>query len=283
MISAHQQTRKHFSIGFLLLFFALCAVSASAEDRLDVSSETQVSPNGKVHISLHLKNISGQPLYSIHPMFHFHHSMEMGNMIDQMQPGESLTINNDRHPPVVLAGRYPLVVLFHYQTEPNQNESILQTYTGSFHHKEPVESVVGGNIEFVQEGENSKLKIHLNNQSNSLKNVRLMLILPPGLQADKFPGMMTFTLHGGENVYFETGVQHTQSFRSLTGYYPIHLLLEYGEFLKHYTSEIQSSVYFNPIFDLHEHWPHLIAIIFFAIGLALVYKRRNSNLQPESI
>ena len=200
-----------------------------------------------------------------------------------MQPGESVTIDNDRHPPVVLSGRYPLVVLLHYQTEPKQKESILQTYTGSFHHKEPVESVVGGNMEFVQEGEISKLKIHLNNQSNSLKNVRLMLILPPGLQADKFPGMMTFTLHGGENVYFETGVQHTQSFRSLTGYYPIHLLLEYGEFLKHYTSEIQSSVYFNPIFDLHQHWPHLIAMILFATGLALVYKRRISNLQPKSI
>ncbi len=285
-MNERRQTKTQLPIQRVLvlwvLIFALFNAPANAEDGLDISAETQVSATGAVLINLTLKNISGQPLYSIHPMFHFHHSMEMGGMIEHLPAGESVTITNDRHPPVVLAGRYPLVVLLHYQTEPKQKESLLQTFTGSFHHKEPVQSVVAGDIEFVQEGESSKLKIHLNNQSNSLKNVRLMLILPPGLQADKFPGMMTFTLHGGGNVYFETDVQQNDSFRSLTGYYPIHLLLEYGEYLKHYTGEIQSSVYFTPIFDLHQHWPHLFAMILFATGLALFYKKRAGKAAPPA-
>lgn len=258
---------------FLMLF--LFVSPAKAQEGLDINSETSVSPSGEVRIVLNLKNISGQTLYSIHPMFHFHHTMEMGTMIKQLPAGESVKISTDRHPPVLLAGRYPLVVLLRYRTD--NDENILQTYTGSFHHKEALESVIDGEMEFEQEGEDARLKIHLNNHSNSMKNVRLMLILPPGLEADKFPGMMTLTLHSGEEVYFETDVQQNKSFQSLNGYYPIHLLLEYGEFLKHYTSEIQSNAYFNARFNLNRHWPHLFAMILFASGMLLFYRKRTIN------
>ncbi|QPJ65532.1 MAG: hypothetical protein G3M78_09050 [Candidatus Nitrohelix vancouverensis] len=250
------------------------STTAFADEALTLATETTVSQDGAVHISLTVTNSSGSPVYHVHPMFHFHHAMVMGGMIHKLDPGESVLIENDEHPPVLRAGNYPLVVMAQYKAGMNDSASLVQTHTSSFYYQESLISQVLGAIEYVRESGEGKLRIFLNNQSGSLKNVRLMLLLPPGLVAQEFQEMKGFTLRGGERVSFETPILETQAASLMNGNYPVYLLVEYAEMLKHYSQEIQGEVYFPPIFNFKQHWPHLLAIVLLGSALGLYYNFR---------
>ncbi|SVE29193.1 uncharacterized protein METZ01_LOCUS482047, partial [marine metagenome] len=160
----------------------------AAERPLEVSTETIVAENGIVRILLSLKNPSREPLYNVHPMFHFHHTMAMMPKIMRLEPGQGITMENTDHPPVVRDGRYPLVAMVQYQKNKQKGKYLSQIHTDSFYYNDPVESVIEGKIDSVAEEGVSLLKVWLRNTSSSFKNVRLMLLLPPGLIAEKFQG-----------------------------------------------------------------------------------------------
>ncbi len=244
----------------------------AGEPPLQLSTKSQVDESGAVTVFLTLKNTADEPLFHIHPMFHFHHTNAMMPMIAKMQPGETVTLKNTKHPPVVRAGRYPLVAMAHYNTERTQSVPLTALHTDSFYYQEPVDSEVSGKIESVVASTGSFLKVLLENHSAALKNVRMMLLLPPGVNAESFKGMMGFTLRGGESKYFEVPLQ--RSAESPDGSYPVHLMIEYGEMLKHYTGEIRGKIQFGPLMDAQTLALHSLAIALMSLGLYFAYKRK---------
>ena len=66
----------------------------AGEIPLELSTRSQVSHDGHVALSLTLKNPNSQPLFYIHPMFHFHHTMSRMPMIHRLNPGQSVTLEN---------------------------------------------------------------------------------------------------------------------------------------------------------------------------------------------
>ncbi|PIQ97143.1 MAG: hypothetical protein COV67_05815 [Nitrospinae bacterium CG11_big_fil_rev_8_21_14_0_20_56_8] len=266
------------------LTFALClawSFTAWAEtDPLSISTRTHVDENGAVSVVLQLKNDSGRPIYHLHPMFHFHHSMAMMGMIPKLDPGEAVTLVNNEHPPVMRVGRYPLVVMMRYALRPEGGESLSQIHTGSFYFNEPVESAIVGEIDSRSGAEAPFLKVFLRNDSDSLKNVQMMLLLPPGLVGEGFNGMMGFTLRGGEEKYFEVPVKKESGAESLAGSFPVHLMIEYGEMLKHYSGELRGTVFMSPVWDPRAQWPHLVMIAILGLLLFVAWRRTRVLLPP---
>jgi len=256
---------------FLFAVLHLPQYVYAGEAPLQLSTQSQVDESGQVTVFLTLKNTAGEPLHHIHPMFHFHHTNAMMPMIAKMQPGEMVTLKNTNHPPVVRAGRYPLVAMAHYKTELQQKVPLTALHTDSFYFQEPVDSEVGGTIESVVQSTGSFLKVLLENRSAALKNVRMMLLLPPGVNAESFKGMMGFTLRGGEKKYFEVPLQ--RSAESPDGSYPVHLMIEYGEMLKHYTGEIRGKIQFGPLMAPKTLALHSLAIALMSLGLYFAYKK----------
>ena len=244
----------------------------AGENSLQVSTKSQVDERGGVTVFLALKNTGSRPLFEIHPMFHFHHTNSMLAMIPKLEPGKTVVLENKEHPPVVRVGRYPLVVMAHYKNHREQSVPFTALHTDSFYYREPVVSAVEGKIESVVESRGSFLKVLLQNNSSALKNVRMMLFLPPGVVAEKFKGMMGFTLRGGEKKYFEVPVQRTS--KSSDGSYPVHLMVEYGEKLKHYTGDIRGKIQFGSALDSATLWLHVAVILVMSLGLYLVYWRK---------
>lgn len=173
---------------------------------------------------------------------------------------------------MVRVGRYPLVVMTHYKKNKEQSVPFTALHTDSFYYREPVVSAVEGNIESVVESKGSFLKVLLQNNSSALKNVRMMLLLPPGVIADKFKGMMGITLRSGEKKYFEVPVQ--RSAESPDGSYPVHLMIEYGERLKHFTGDIRGKIQFGPVMDFATLGFHMAVIAVMSLGLYLTYRRK---------
>lgn len=239
---------------------------------LEVSTESQVDEMGGVTVFLTLKNTGNKPLFEIHPMFHFHHTNSMMPMIPQLEPGKTVVLENNDHPPVIRAGRYPLVVMAHYKNNREAQVPVSVLHTDSFFYQEPVVSAVDGRIESVVEPKGSFLKVLLQNNSSALKNVRMMLLLPPGVIAEKFKGMMGLTLRSGEKKYFEVPVQ--RSAQSLDGSYPVHLMIEYGETLKHFSGDIRGKIQFGSVLDSRTFGVHSAVIALMSLMLYLAYRMK---------
>ena len=73
--------------------------------------------------------------------------------------------------------------------------------------REQVESAINGKISTTLNGDESLLDIFLKNNSGSFKNIRLMLLLPPGLVADELVQMMGVTIRGGQEKNIKVAVK----------------------------------------------------------------------------
>lgn len=242
------------------------------ESPLSISTQSQVEESGSVNIILTLKNLSTKPLFHVQPMIHFHHSQSMMTKIYRLEPGQHITLENSEHPPVLRSGRYPLIVMASYKESSKAESSFSRIHTDSFFFREPVVSVIDGKIGASVTSGGSFLRVLLKNKSASLKNIRLMLLLPPGLIAEKFKGMMGLTMRGGEEKYFEVPVRRLEG--SPEGNYPVHLTIEYGEMLKHYTGEVRGEIQFDPIWNSAKLLPHYSIMAVMALALLLYYRRK---------
>lgn len=240
---------------------------------LEVSIQNQVDDSGNVKLALTLTNSGSDPVYHVHPMFHFHHSMSMMSKIMRLDPGQSITLENDQHPPVMRVGRYPLTAMVEYWTHPNSGTQQSVLATDSFVFKESVVSKVEGSLESATASDSSILKVFLQNRSQSLKNLRMMLLLPPGLKTRDFSGMMGFTLRGGEEKNFEVRVFRQENLGQ--DRFPVRLMIEYGEMLKHYSGEINGTVRFSPSWYSAKYMPHFTALTFMVLLLLGYYFRIN--------
>lgn len=259
---------------FLLLFLMTLVPSRlfAGEGLLQMSTVTVVDEQGRVQIALTLKNPKNHHLYSIHPMFHFHHSKSMMSMIPRLAPGESVTLSNTDHPAVIREGRYPLVAMARYRISPNEEPSTTQIHMDSFYFGEKGESVIEGRIETSVSGDQSLLQVFLNNTSASFKNVQMMLLLPPELVAENFKGIMGMNLRPGEKKYFE--VPLTKLAGKPDRDYPVHLMLEYGEVLKHFSGEIPGKVVFGAAWQEGSAMGQLAGLAALGIFIFSAYRNR---------
>ena len=265
---------------FVVLAGIVPAGHAQAEP-LDVSIQSEVDDAGNVKLALTLKNLGSRPVYHIHPMFHFHHSMSTMSKIMRLNPGQSIALENDRHPPVMLVGRYPLTAMVEYWTLPDGGIKQSVLATDSFFFKEPVESKVEGSLEATTNSEFSILKVLLQNRSESFKNIRMTLLLPPGLETEEFKEMMGFTLRGGDEKNFTVRVFRSEDYEQ--DRFPVRLMIEYGEMLKHYSREINGTIRFSPGWYSMEYWPHFTALALIVLVLLGYYYRASLKISPEKI
>ncbi|QPJ63065.1 MAG: hypothetical protein G3M70_14750 [Candidatus Nitronauta litoralis] len=256
------------------LLFILIPVVASAQvsDPLNISIEAKVNQEGKVGISLTLKNEGSTPLFHIHPMLHFHHTMTMLDGIHRLDAGDSVTIENNEHPPVRLPGSYPLVAMVGYKPDETA-DPVSTVHTGSFFFKEALPSEIKGSILTSKRADDSLLRVVLKNESTSFKNVRMMLVLPPGIKAEQFQSMKGFTLRSGEEKSFDIQVKKNAGLPS--GQFPVHMLLEYGQMLKHYSGDIPGTVNFGPFWGAGPLLPQMLVFLFLSYGIFKVLRRRN--------
>jgi hypothetical protein len=249
----------------------------ASETSLELSTQSNVTSDGKVTIALTLKNPGNRPLFHIHPMFHFHHMMSRMPMIHHLDPGQSVTLENTKHPPVGSVGSYPVVAMVSYKEKEKATVSHTRVHTDSFYFEEPMASKIDGTIGVEVHEETSRIKILLKNPSSSFKNIRMMLLLPPELIADRFEGMKGLTLRSGEEKYFEVPVRKVSGLAG--GVYPVHLLVEYGELLKHYSGDIPGQINFGPVIKQGDTWPQMLVFAFLAVTLSLVFYRRFTTLK----
>lgn len=247
-------------------------ILSASETSLELSTKSHVTVDGKVTIALTLKNPGTQPLFHIHPMFHFHHTMSHMPVIHRLGPGQSVTLENMKHPAVRLVGSYPVIAMVRYKEMEKTTESHTRVHTDSFYFGEPMASKIDGIIVTEVNEDSSRIKVFLKNPSPSFKNIRMMLLLPPELIADRFQGMIGLTLRGGEEKYFEVPVRKTSGLAG--GVYPVHLLVEYGEMLKHYSGDIPGQIDFGPIIRQGAYWPQMLVFVFVLVTLCLVLRRR---------
>jgi hypothetical protein len=247
---------------------------------LQVFIDSDVNQKGQVDLALTMKNTGSKPVFHIQPMFHFHHSMSMMTAIREIGPGQSITLENDKHPPVLRIGRYPISARVKYETlfEGGERKTIL--HTDSFYFKEPVQSQVGGSIQSSGGPASSNLKIMIQNHSDSLKNIRMMLLLPPGMIAEKFNGMMGFTLRGNEKKSFDVTVKRGGDLNE--DRFPVRLMVEYGEMLKHYSGEIRGVVQFSPSWYSAKYFPHFTALVVMGlIWIGFYFRFYNSTIKRK--
>ncbi len=258
----------------IILAVLVCLVCSSHAQPLKVSIQNQVDDDGNVKLGLTLMNSGAKPVYHVHPMFHFHHSMSMMTKIMRLDPGQSITLENDKHPPVMRVGRYPLTAMVEYWTDPNGGIKQSVLVTDSFFFKESVVSEVDGSLQSATDIDSSILKVLLQNHSESLKNIRMMLLLPPGLEAQDFSGTMGFTMRGGEAREFDIRVFRRKNQEQ--DRFPVRLMIEYGEMLKHYSGEISGTVRFSPIWYSVKYIPHITVLVIMVLVL-LGYSYRIYN------
>ena len=167
----------------MLFMFNFIPLVLADSQQLVIATNTLVTEEGKVRIHLTLQNNGQRTLYDVQPMVHFHHTMAMMSKIVQLETGQKIILENDDHPPVLRSGRYPLIIMTQYKTDLHM-KPYTHIHTGSFYFREQVESAINGKISTTLNGDESLLDIFLKNNSTSFKNIRLMLLLPPGLVAD---------------------------------------------------------------------------------------------------
>ena len=244
---------------------------------IKVSIASDVNEKGRVELYLTIENIGSHPVFHIHPMFHFHHSMSMMSAIRELKPGQKITLENDQHPPVLRVGTYPISVMVKYETFEKNEKTIL--HSDSFYFKEPVQSQIGGSIQSSGEADSSILKILLKNKSDSLKNIRMMLMLPPGMVAEKFDGVMGFTLTGKSSKIFEVTVQRGPNVDE--DRFPVRLMVEYGEMLKHYSGEIKGFIQFSPSWYSVKYLKHFTVLVVMGLILTGLYFRFYNSLKER--
>jgi len=247
---------------------------------LQVFVDSDVDGNGQVGLALTMENTGSKPVFHIQPMFHFHHSMSMMTAIRELGPGQSVTLENDKHPPVLRIGRYPISAMVKYKTLLEGGESKAILHTDSFYFEEPVQSQVGGSIQSSGGPVSSNLKIMVQNHSDSLKNIRMMLFLPPGMVAEEFNGMMGFTLRGKEKKNFDVTVKRGGNLDE--DRFPVRLMVEYGEMLKHYSGEIRGVMQFSPSWYSAKYLPHFTALVVMGlIWIGFYFRFYNSPLNKK--
>ena len=103
-----------------------------------------------------------------------------------------------------------------------------------------------------------------------------MLLLPPGLVADELAQVMGLTIRGGQEKNIKVVVKRQKGSPAII--YPVHLLVEYGEMLNHYTEDISGEVDFRSIQERTAVIPALGAILFLigAIFLRSYFRTRNN-------
>lgn len=261
----------------VLVFVMAFPLHAAAS--LEVVTETRVDEAGAVRILLSLKNAGSDPVYEVHPRVHFHHTRSLMPRIISLEPGQTVTLENTEHPPVVLTGRYPLTVMVNYRGHADRTALRTHLHTDSFYFREPVVSMIEGEMESTSADGQSSLKVLLRNTSSAFKNVRLMLVMPPGLVAENFGGMMGMTIRGGEEKSFSIPLRRVSG--GVRESYPVHLMIEYAEMLKHYTGEIRGNVRFPTVWTAATVWPHLFALTLLSllmwVGARRKKRRRSSD------
>ena len=254
---------------FLVLIVLVLYPNMVLGQPIKVSIGSDVNEKGQVDLFLTLENTGSHAVLHIHPMFHFHHSMSMMTAIRELRPGQKITLENYQHPPVLRVGTYPISAMVKYKTLEGNEKTIL--HSDSFYFKEPVQSQIGGSIQSSGGVSSSILKIFLKNQSDSLKNIRMMLLLPPGMVAENFDGMMGFTLRGKAGKNFEVRVQRGPNVDE--DRFPVRLMVEYGEMLKHYSGEIKGSIQFSPYWYSGKYLKHFTVLAVMGLILAGLYFR----------
>lgn len=257
---------------WMVAFICFFSISAQA-DTLKIDTGSAVDEQGAVHLTLTLENTGATPLRHVHPMFHFHHSSSMLPPVAALAPGERVTMETNDHPPVVRHGRYPVAAMVHYRDENGEERTAL--HTDSFHYREPAVSEIVGEIQAARVGEDSLLRVILKNHSASLKNIQMMLLVPPELIVENFKGMMGLTLRGGEVKQFEVPVKRAPGSRD--GDYPVHLTVEYGEMLTHFTGEIKAKVRVGSLWVSLA--PHAAAVVLLVLFTFFLYRR---SIGPEA-
>ena len=262
---------------FLFVSIFVLAIGAFAianEQPLILFTNTSVTEDGEVGIHLTLKNKGENVLYEVQPMIHFHHTMAMMPKIAELKPGQKIMFQNDDHPPVLRSGRYPIVIMTQYKNNLKMKR-LTSIHTDSFYFREQVESAIVGKINMTLNGDESLLDIFLKNNSTSFKNIRLMLLLPPGLVADELAQMMGLTIRGGQEKNIKVAVKRENGSPDIV--YPVHLLVEYGEMLNHYTSDISGEIDFRSIWERTAIVPALSAVVIFIALLLLrsFFKTKN--------
>jgi hypothetical protein len=256
----------------VMLLSVLTGMVCSAQARpLELSIKNKVDDLGNVELALTLKNSGDRPFFHVRPMFHFHHSMSMMSKIMRLDPGQSITLENEQHPPVMREGRYPLTAIVEYWTHRTSGTKQSILVTDSFFFKDPVKSEVEGSLDSVTGFDSSTLKVFLKNHSESLKNIRMMLLMPPGIEAQNFSGIMGLTMRGGEEKNFEIRILRRKN--QGQDRFPVHLMIEYGEMLKHYSEQINGTVRFSPVWYSMRYMKHFIALAFMALILLGYYYR----------
>ncbi len=247
----------------------------AAERYFDISTLAQVSESGKVEITLNIKNKGARALYNIQPIFHFHHSMHKMPLVSLMEEGAVVSQKTLAHPSVLRIGSYPIMVALKYQLSTNEKSILSQAHADSFYFRESVVSVIDGEITSGEEAGAHQLNILLRNNSPSLKNVRFMLLLPPELAAVSFNGMMGFTMRPGEEKYFKVPVSKLAG--NPGGNYPVHLMVEYAEMLKHYASVIPGEIHFPLSWSEGARWAQMLAFIFLIGSVILLFKNKTRD------
>lgn len=260
------------ALAFLSVLSGLLFAGSSLAGPLKIATDTRVDSGGRVGVTLHLENSGSSPLFHIHPMFHFHHTMASLAKVHRLDPGEKIVIKNAEHPPVVRRGSYPIVAMIHYRTEKEGAPVQTEVHTDSFSFQEALPSQIEGTLVATGSDEESLIKVMLKNVTPSFKNLRLMLVLPPELRSNTFQGMMGFTLRSGEEKSFEIPVSKTDGLPG--GQFPVHLLVEYGEMMEHYSGDISGHVNFGPLWSQGPLWPHLLVILFVGTGLFMAVRKR---------
>jgi len=252
---------------FLILFiFNFVPLVLAGDQPLVITTNTLVTEEGKVRIHLTLKNNGQRILYDVQPMIHFHHTMAMMPKVAELKPGQKMMFQNDDHPPVLRSGRYPIVIMTQYKNSLKMKH-LTSIHTDSFYFREQVESAIVGKINMTINGDESLLDIFLRNNSTSFKNIRLMLLLPPGLVADELAQMMGLTIRGGQEKNIKVAIKRENGSPDIV--YPVHLLVEYGEMLNHYTSDISGEIDFRSIWERTAVVPALSAVVIFMVVLLL--------------
>ncbi len=266
-------------ISFFLSIFVFNFISlALAQDQpISISTDTLVAEDGKVRIYLTLKNDGQRAIYDIQPMIHFHHTMAMISKIAQLEAGVKVVFENNDHPAVLRSGRYPLIIMTQYKTD-RHKKAYTQIHIDSFDFREQLESSISGKISTTLNGDESILNIFLKNNSTSFKNIRLMLLLPPGLIADELVQMMGLTIRGGQEKNIKVAVRRKKETPAMI--YPVHLLVEYGEMLNHYTGDISGEIDFRSFQERAAIIPALSAIVILLGGLLFrsYFRGRNNTI-----
>ena len=267
-------TKSTYFFAFIIFLFSISLASAK-EQELIVSTNTLVADSGSVHIQLTLINRGKSTIYDVQPMIHFHHTMAMMSKIAQLDPGQSITLENKDHPIVLRSGRYPLVIMTNYKSI-QKEKSHTQIDMNSFYFREELDSAIAGEIYSTGNSNESFLEITLKNNSESFKNIRLMLLLPYGLIADELGQMMGLTIRGGQEKRIKVGVKLKEG--ALARVYPVHLMIEYGEMLNHYTTEVASEVDLRSFQERTAIIPALGAFVVLIVMIVIVYFRKKITL-----